>query len=316
MSKKAIILLNLGGPADLNGVEPFLANLFSDVISFPWGQLGSKTLGRFIARLRKEHSRNLYRDIGGGSPILKETEAQAVALQATLGDGYHVQVAMRYSPPAIEAVQATLLQTIEEWEEIIVLPLFPQYSFATTHTCYQAWSQNRALSDRATFIKSYHSHPGYIAAVRELIGATLNADGGGEGCHLLFSAHSVPESYIRQGDVYQAHIKETVGLVMEGLPNSYSLAYQSKVGPVKWLGPSTKDQIEALGHSGVTTLAVVPITFVCEHLETLHELDIIMSELARNAGIVNYLRVPAVGTHPKFIKALADISNNAERYTL
>ena len=316
MSKKVVLLLNLGGPADLNGVEPFLVNLFSDVISFPWGRLGSKTLGRLIARLRREHSRNLYRDIGGGSPILQETEAQAVALQATLGDGYQVQVAMRYSPPTIEAVQTTLLQTVEEWDEIIVLPLFPQYSFATTRTCYQVWSQNRALSGRATFIKSYHDHPGYIAAVRELISTTLNTDAGGEGCHLLFSAHSVPESYIRRGDVYQAQIKETVGLVMKGLPNSYSLAYQSKVGPVKWIGPSTKDRIEALGHSGLTTLAVVPIAFVCEHLETLQELDILLSEFARNVGIVNYLRVPAVGTHPKFIKALADISIHAARYAL
>ena len=208
------------------------------------------------------------------------------------------------------------MQTIAAWEEIRVLPPFPQYSFATARTCYQVWSQNRALGGRATFIKSYHNHPGYIAAVRELIKATLNANAGGEGCHLLFSAHSVPESYIRRGDVYQAQIKETVGLVMKGLPNSYSLAYQSKVGPVKWIGPSTKDRIEALGHSGLTTLAVVPIAFVCEHLETLHELDILLSEIARKAGIVDYLRVPAVGTHPKFIKALADISIHAARYAL
>ncbi len=315
MTQKAVILLNLGGPDDLDGVEPFLVSLFSDVISLPWGKFGSRTLGKFIASHRKKHSQQLYGEIGGRSPILKETRAQADALQTQLGHDYAVHVAMRYSSPTIEEIQLELIQHETPWQEIIVLPLFPQSSFATTRTCQQEWARNSSLNRATTFIQSFHDHPDYIAAIRELIDQTVTPPSPGEPCHVLFSAHSMPESFIAKGDVYQSQIEETVRLVMDGLPYAHSLAYQSKVGPVKWLGPTTANEIVRLGQSGITDLAVVPIAFVCEHLETLHELDILLSEVAQDAGITNYMRVPALGTHPKFIDALADIVNHTERYT-
>ncbi len=314
MSEKAVILLNLGGPDNLDGVEPFLVNLFSDVITLPWGKFGSKALGKFIAKRRKLHSQKLYLEIGGRSPILEETRSQAKALQAKLGDDYAVDVAMRYSSPTIEEIQLELLKQGTSRQELIVLPLFPQSSFATTRTCRQEWARSSSPDRETTFIESYHDHPEYIAAIGDLISQTITSQSVGGQCHILFSAHSVPASFIAKGDIYQSQIEETVRLVMEGLPHSHSLAYQSKVGLVKWLGPTTESEIVRLGQSGVTDLAVVPIAFVCEHLETLHELDILLSKVAEGAGITNYMRVPALGTHPKFIDALADIVTHAERY--
>ncbi len=311
---KAVLLLNLGGPDDLEAVEPFLANLLSDVILLPWGKLGTRTLGKFIAARRTPFAQKLYNEIGGGSPILKETNAQAEALQALLGEDYVVFVAMRYSSPTIDEIQLEILSAGTEWEEIIVLPLFPQYSFATTRTCYAEWSRNTAFNGVSTFVHSYHDHPNYIAAIRDQIKVTIADGAPGVEYHILFSAHGLPVSYITKGDKYQQQIEETVSLVMEGLPNEHTLAYQSKVGPGKWLAPATPDAITSLAASGVKQLAVVPIAFVCEHLETLHELDLRMNKVAGEAGIKSYLRVPALGVHPEFIKALADIIENRVRY--
>lgn len=312
--RQAVILINLGGPATLDDVEPFLANLFADVISFPWGKFGARTLGKFVARRRKKFSQSLYREIGGGSPILSETRAQAKALQLALGDDYAVHVAMRFSPPMIATLQAELLQPTDEWHQVIVLPLFPQYSVATTLSCHLEWQRNGAFDDRAILIGGYHDHKDYIAAVQGTIDQALREKPGGADCHILFSAHGLPESYIRKGDVYQAQIESTVRAVMEGFSNDHSLAYQSKVGPVKWIGPETGEAIAALGRAGKRRLAVVPIAFVSEHVETLHELDILMAGIAAGAGITDFRRVAAVGTHPRFIAALADICRNPERY--
>jgi len=315
MSRTAVVLVNLGGPADQDAVEPFLANLFSDVVHFPWGRAGSQTLGRFLAGRRRLHSQGLYEKIGGGSPILAATRAQADALKQALGDGYDIRVAMRYSPPMIGQVQQELAKDGGDWEQVIVLPLFPQYSFATTRTCREAWERDNPLTDRSVFIHSYHDHPDYIAAVQELIRQTLASREHSADTHIVFSAHSVPVSYIRKGDVYQRQIEETVAKVMEGLPNPHSLAYQSKVGPVKWVGPATRRHVQELAAQGIKHIAAVPIAFVCEHLETLYELDILVKDIALQGGVTQYVRVPAVGAHPRFISALADIVQNTERYT-
>ena len=315
MSHTAVVLMNLGGPASQAEVEPFLANLFSDVIRFPWGSLGAGMLGRLIARRRREHAQGLYRQIGGGSPILKETEAQAAALQEVLGSDYAVTVAMRYSPPSIQSVRLTLEAEPDAWDRLVALPLFPQYSFATIRTCWLDW-KSAAPDGQSTFVGAFHRHPDYIAAQQELLRQTLTASDQPDGVHVVFSAHSIPLSYVRHGDPYRDHIEETVALVMAGLPNPSSLAYQSKVGPVKWLAPATLDHVQQLGAQGVSSIAIVPIAFVCEHLETLYELDILVKGVAEAAGITEYLRVPAPGVHPRFIAALADIVVNAENYRL
>ncbi|MCH8328506.1 MAG: ferrochelatase, partial [Candidatus Marinimicrobia bacterium] len=225
-----------------------------------------------------------------------------------------VQLAMRYSPPTIEAVQAELLRPPADWEQVIVLPLFPQFSVATTGSCHQEWQRNMAPGMGTILIGGFHNHPAYIAAVTGTVKQALRKKPGGEACHILFSAHGLPESYIRKGDPYQAHIEETVRAVMEELPNDHSLAYQSKVGPVKWIGPAMEDAIAALGAAGQRRLVVVPIAFVSEHVETLHELDILMAGYAADAGITDYRRAPTVGTDRQFIAALADICRNPERY--
>lgn len=325
MSRTAVVLMNLGGPGNQDEVEPFLANLFGDVIRFPWGTFGAVALGRLIARRRKVYAQGMYRQIGGGSPILAETEAQVGALQSELGDNYHVTCAMRYSMPLIEGVKRDLAMANDPWDQVIGLPLFPQYSYATTRTCQQAWQAGDAQDEGTSIIGPFHRHPDYIGSITELIRATLEGQDDPADIHLVFSAHSVPVSYIRRGDVYQAQIQETVDLVMAGmsggsgqtgLPNPHSLAYQSRVGPVKWLGPATIQHMRDLAHQGIKRVAVVPIAFVCEHLETLYELDILVRDFALEAGITSYLRVPAPGVHPRFIGALADIVHHADRYAL
>ena len=316
MNRTAVVLINLGGPANQAEVEPFLANLFGDVLSFPWGNLGSRSLGRLIARRRRPHAQALYRKIGGGSPILAETEAQARALQALLGKDYVVTCAMRYSAPTIGEVQAYLAADAAGWERIIALPLFPQYSFATTRSCSREWSANGQSPDNSLFIGSYHDHPGYIAAQRELLAERLAGQPDPGDIHVVFSAHGLPRSFIRKGDRYQAQIEETARLTMAGLANPWSIAYQSRVGPVKWLGPDTIAHIPALAAAGTKRVAVVPIAFVCEHLETLYELDMLIRDAALEAGIRDYLRVPAPGVQPRFIAALEDIVRNAEKYVL
>ncbi len=321
MNRTAVVLINLGGPATQDDVEPFLANLFGDVLSFPWGNLGARSLGRLIARQRRPHAQALYRKIGGGSPILAETEAQARALQAALGEDYRVTCAMRYSAPTIGEVQARLAAEKAGWARIIALPLFPQYSFATTRSCSREWSANGHATDNALFsgslfIGSYHDHPGYIAAQRELLSERLAGQPDAEDIHVVFSAHGVPRSFIRKGDLYQGQIEETARLTMAGLANPWSIAYQSRVGPVKWLGPDTITHIPALAAAGTSRVAVVPIAFVCEHLETLYELDMLIRDAALGAGIRDYLRVSAPRVQPRFIAALADIVRNAEKYAL
>ena len=317
MSRTAVVLMNLGGPGSGDDVESFLANLFSDVLRFPWGSAGTGMLGRFIARRRRDYARGMYRKIGGGSPILKETQAQATALQAALGLEYSIAIAMRYSPPLIPDALTTLMAAGDSWDRIVALPLFPQYSFATTRTCRTEWASAASGIDRPTaFVGAFHRHPQYIDAQMELLQKTLAASQRPNDVHVVFSAHSVPVSYIRKGDPYRAQIEETVQLVMAGSPNRYSIAYQSKVGPVKWLAPATISHVQELGAQGETSLAVVPVAFVCEHLETLYELDMLIRDAAESAGVTEYLRVPAPGAHPKFIAALADIVRHPEQYPL
>ncbi|MBF2063007.1 MAG: ferrochelatase [Calothrix sp. C42_A2020_038] len=321
MGRVGVLLLNLGGPDKLDDVGPFLYNLFSDPeiirLPFPWLQ---KPLAWLIASRRTQRSQENYKQIGGGSPLRQITEAQGEALKKqlqVLGKDAEIYVGMRYWHPYTEEAIAHL--TKDELEKLVILPLYPQFSISTSGSSFrlleQIWKTNPQLQQlEYTVIPSWYKQPEYLKAMAELITQELEQLPNPDEAHIFFSAHGVPKSYVEEaGDPYQQEIEECTELIMRTLnrPNSYTLAYQSRVGPVEWLRPYTEDAIEELGEKGVKTLVVVPISFVSEHIETLQEIDIEYREIASDAGIENFRRVPALNTHPTFIRALADLVVNA-----
>jgi ferrochelatase len=318
-SRCGVLLLNLGGPETLEDVRPFLYNLFSDpeIIRIK-NPILRKLLAQIISRTRQKKSRELYRQIGGGSPLRRITEAQAVALSALLesrGEKAGVYVGMRCWKPSIdEAIEQILADGVRK---LILLPLFPQYSVTTTGSCfsYFRWLDKRwNLSGKLqiSYIKDWYENSLYLESMAELIMEGLGqfASGTRSEVHLLYSAHSIPERYVNEGDPYLDQTKRCVDLINARLnvSNSWSLAFQSKVGPVKWLEPSTIDVLTNLAHSGVSKLLVVPVSFVSDHIETLQEIDIAYKALASNMGIAEFRRVKALNLFPKFIEALAGIT--------
>lgn len=317
MGRVGVLLLNLGGPDKLEDVGPFLYNLFSDPeiirLPFRWMQ---KPLAWFIATRRTNTSQENYKQIGGGSPLRRITEEQGQAIQEKLrdlGQDAKIYVGMRYWHPYTEEAIAQLTQ--DDIDKLVILPLYPQFSISTSGSSFrlleQLWKQNPKLQSLAyTVIPSWYKQPGYLQAMATLIADELSKFPDPDNVHIFFSAHGVPKSYVEEaGDPYQQEIEECTKLIMQTLnrPNEYTLAYQSRVGPVEWLQPYTEDALEELGTKGVKDLAVVPISFVSEHIETLQEIDIEYREIAEEAGIHNFRRVPAPNTHPIFIQALADL---------
>jgi ferrochelatase len=327
LKKIGVVLLNMGGPDSLQAVEPFLYNLFSDhdIIQIP--RLIQKPVAKLISKIRAKKTQKYYEIMGGKSPQKEQTLAQAKALQETLGDKYKVVVAMRYWHPFTQEALQELKN--ENLEKIILLPLYPQYSRTTTGSSFNEFDRvyrkmfkkgkNFALTtlkgqSQPYFypseipvkkINCYFNHPTYIKAMVENIKENLPDY---KNYYFLFSAHSLPEKIIKQGDPYQKQVEETVKLIMEHFPkNKYCLAYQSKVGPVKWLEPFTDEEIKRLANEGIKSLAVIPVAFVSEHSETLYELDYQYGQLAKESGIKNYKRIPTLKTHPLFIKALKEI---------
>ncbi len=314
--KAGILLFNLGGPETLADVKPFLYRLFSDpeIIHIQWTP-ARKALAYVIATLRRETSENYYRQIGGGSPLRRLTEEQARSLAEELrsrGRDVETFVGMcTWRPFLSEAVEKIETSGIES---LVILPLFPQYSVTTTGS---GFSVLRKLIDERPFfrkldvqwISSWPTHPPYIDAFVHAIRLELDKFPKPEKAHILFSAHSIPESYVRKGDPYLDQTKSTVASIMERLDrrNPHHLAFQSKIGPVKWLEPFTNDVIIRLGREGVDDILVVPVSFVCEHIETLYELDILYKKLSENAGVENFRRVRALNSDPMFIRALADL---------
>lgn len=317
--RTAVLLLNLGGPDCLEAVEPFLYNLFSDpdIIQWPGASWIQKPLARLIAFFRRKRVANLYRQIGGGSPILSVTQRQAIALEKALRqDGYSIPVyiGMRYWHPSIDEVVDRILA--DEIDYLVVVPLFPQYSLTTTGSSLNELC--RALSKRENSLKtktvqSFYAHPDYLAAWGECIEQSLMDSPWSvppSEVTILFSAHSLPEKSARRNqDPYPAQILETAERIMKTYfpHNPWQLAYQSKVGPISWLSPSTEEALRHLANQGVKNLLVVPISFVSEHLETLYEIDILYSKLAKELGISYFHRVPALNTHPLFIKTLSSL---------
>jgi ferrochelatase len=308
--KTAVMLLQMGGPDSLDAVEPFLRNLFSDRDIIRLGPAFLQpVIARWIARRRAPKVEEQYEKIGGRSPIREFTQAQAAAMEERLGDGFRCFPAMRYwRPSTIEALATVKKAGISR---IVVLPLYPHYSRATTGSSCNELRRVLSLSKAefsVSLIKGFHDHPLYIRAVAGTIAEGLAGFAPGEEVTILFSAHSLPVSFIESGDPYLSQVEETVRLVMERFPGlRHELAFQSKAGPVKWLEPSTEESIARLAGSGCRNLLIVPISFVCDHIETLYEIDITYAALARERGIVNFRRAPSLNTDPLFIDCLAEL---------
>lgn len=317
MGRIGVLLLNLGGPDKIEDVRPFLYNLFSDpeIIRLPVKAL-QKPLAWLISTLRAKTSQENYLEIGGGSPLREITEAQAIALEDKLkqmGHDAKIYVGMRYWHPFTEEAIAQIKS--DGIEEVVVLPLYPQFSISTSGSSFRVleemWSTDPVLKDiEYTIVPSWYKNPGYLRSMADLIAQELDKFPNPEEAHVFFSAHGVPVSYVEEaGDPYKEQIEECTHLIMQTLArsNPYTLAYQSKVGPVEWLQPYTDDALEELAATGVKDLAVVPISFVSEHIETLQEIDIEYREVAEAAGIENFHRVPALNLYPGFIDSLAEI---------
>ncbi|AKG21062.1 ferrochelatase [Calothrix sp. 336/3] len=323
MGRVGVLLLNLGGPDKLEDVGPFLYNLFSDPeiirLPFPWLQ---KPLAWFIASRRTGKSQENYKKIGGGSPLKRITEAQGEALREELkvmGEEANIYIGMRYWHPFTEEAIASIKR--DDIEQLVILPLYPQFSISTSGSSFRLldkiWQEDTTLQSlEYTIIPSWYKQPGYLQAMARLIAQELDQLPNPESAHVFFSAHGVPKSYVEEaGDPYQQEIEECTYLIMQTLnrSNSYTLAYQSRVGPVEWLQPYTEDAIAELANKGVKELVVVPISFVSEHIETLEEIDIEYREIAEEAGIHNFRRVPALNTDSGFIRALADLVVEAKQ---
>lgn len=325
MAKVGVLLLNLGGPERIQDVAPFLYNLFSDpeIIRLPIPAL-QRPLAWLVSTLRSSKSQDAYRSIGGGSPLRRITEHQARELQSLLRQqniDATTYVAMRYWHPFTESAVADI--KADAIEEVVVLPLYPQFSISTSGSSFRELQRLRQADPQFSqlpirCISSWYDHPGYIQAMVGLITQSMAKADDPAKAHVFFSAHGVPQSYVDEaGDPYQREIEACTRLIMAelhrqlGFSNAYTLAYQSRVGPVEWLKPYTEDALRELGENGVKDLVVVPISFVSEHIETLEEIDLEYAEIAHEAGIANFLRVPALNTDSTFIHGLADLVSQA-----
>ncbi|XP_058074037.1 ferrochelatase-2, chloroplastic-like [Magnolia sinica] len=319
--KVGVLLLNLGGPETLHDVQPFLFNLFADpdIIRLPrLFRFLQRPLAQLISVLRAPKSKEGYASIGGGSPLRRITDEQALALKVALeAKKMHVNVyvGMRYWHPFTEEAVHQIKK--DGITKLVVLPLYPQYSISTSGSSIRLlqsiFSEDSYLARLpVSIIKSWYQREGYIKSMANLIEKELQSFSKPEEVMIFFSAHGVPVSYVEDaGDPYRDQMEDCISLIMEelksrGIANSHTLAYQSRVGPVQWLKPYTDEVIVTLGQNGVKSLLAVPISFVSEHIETLEEIDMEYRELALESGIENWGRVPALGCTSSFISDLGD----------
>ena len=318
----AVVLFNLGGPDAPESVQPFLVNLFTDPAILrvpgwvrPW-------LGRIIAWRRTKPASENYAILGGKSPLLELTEEQAAALEAALNADGAIEaksfIAMRYWHPMSDECAAA----VKAWnpDEVLLVPLYPQFSTTTTGSSVIAWEKAAAkagIKVPTTTLCCFHSDPGFAAATAAIVrGAWDKARAELDPAvklRILFSAHGLPESIVKDGDPYQWQVEQSVAQVVERLaiPDlDHVVCYQSRVTPQKWIGPSTEDELERAGHEKVAVL-VVPIAFTSEHSETLVELDVEYREEAEKFGVPGYFRAPAQNSDPAFIAALAELAKAA-----
>ena len=317
--KKAIILFNLGGPDKLENVEPFLFNLFNDPAILNLPSFFRFPLAKLISKKRAPIAKKIYEEIGGSSPILKLTNEQSDELekklnQSQIDDEYKCFVVMRcWHPRASEVIKDVKLYSPEE---IILLPLYPQYSAATSGSSIKEWNDvclKNSFNVKTSTICCYPIDKNFVEAHKEeIIKKIRNL----ENFKLIFSAHGLPEKNIKKGDPYQWQVEQSVNKIVKSLNIEnldWILSYQSRVGPLKWIGPSTEDVI--VENSKLEKhIVLVPIAFVSEHSETLVELDIEYKELADKNGCKNYTRVPALATNENFIKAMSKLIIKKEEY--
>jgi protoporphyrin/coproporphyrin ferrochelatase len=308
--KLAVVLFNLGGPDTPEAVEPFLRNLFSDPAIITLPAILRLPLARLVAARRAPIAREIYAKIGGRSPILEETEAQARALEAGLArEGVEARafIAMRcWKPFSDETARA-----VAAWkpDRIGLLPLYPQYSTTTTASSLKDWHRAAARAGLAApdvKVCCYPDEPGFIEAEAALIREALAKRRMQWNYRLLLSAHGLPKRIVARGDPYQHQVEKSAAAIIAalGVENlDWSVCYQSRVGPLEWIGPATDAEIRRAGHEG-KALIVAPIAFVSEHSETLVELDIEYAKLAAESGVPDYIRVPTVGTRGEFIDGL------------
>jgi len=307
--KKAVILFNLGGPDSLSAVEPFLFNLFNDpaIISLP--SIIRYPLAKFISKKRTPIAKAIYAEMGGKSPILEETQAQADAIEKNLQkekDEYKCFIVMRcWNPRAIETVQK-----VKKFnpDQLILLPLYPQFSNATSGSSINEWldiCKKEKLTTETKIICCYPTEKDFILSYANLIKEKIDLNKLDE-ITLIFSAHGLPENKIKQGDPYQWQVEQSVKSLVKKLSIkklNFILSYQSRVGPLKWIGPSTEKVIKEEAKKN-KIIVVVPVAFVSEHSETLVELDIEYRKLAEENGSKDYVRVPAVTVNQDFINSL------------
>tara|TARA_B100001250_G_scaffold270562_1_gene233535 strand:+ start:4233 stop:5261 length:1029 start_codon:yes stop_codon:yes gene_type:complete len=315
----AVILFNLGGPDKLDNVEPFLFNLFNDpaIISLP--SFIRYPLAKLISKKRAPIAKEIYKEIGGSSPILKFTQNQAECLEKSLNNkqkafNYKVFITMRcWHPRAVETVK--IVKNFNP-SEIVLLPLYPQYSAATSGSSILEWNEiarKNNLNINTSTICCYPVDTKFIKSHTELIKKKIQ---GLDNLKLIFSAHGLPEKNIKKGDPYQWQVEQTVNKIIEEINYEnidYILSYQSRVGPLKWIGPSTEDVIIENSKKG-KHLVIVPIAFVSEHSETLVELDIEYKKLATKYGCKNYTRIEALGVDEYFIESLSSLILNKNNY--
>jgi len=315
--KLGVVLFQLGGPDSLASIEPFLYNLFRDpdIIDFPLARIARQPLARLIASTRARHVERHYAEIGGRSPILEHTARQAAALEAALRAhcDARVVVAMRYWHPFTEEA----IQALERHrpEEVVLLPLYPQYSKTTTGSSLNEWRRRfhpNGWAPRVAAIEEFHQDGAYLDAVVEAVNGTLDGTEDWSETDFVFSAHSVPVAVVERGDPYQRQIERTAELVWQrgGWPGRRHLCYQSKVGASKWLRPSMHETLQRLAAEKRRRVVVVPISFVSDHVETLYEISIEHREQARTLGIADFRMVPGLNDSPRFIAALAGLVRN------
>jgi ferrochelatase len=315
VARTAVVLMNLGGPDRLEAVRPFLFNLFSDPAILRLPALVRLPLARIIAWRRGPVAREIYRKLGGGSPLLANTEAQARALETVLGPQHRCFVAMRYWYPTSEQTA----REVAGWaaDEVVCLPLYPQFSTTTTASSLAAWrasAARRGIKCPTWVVCCYPADPGFVEAVAGMIGPALDAAAGHEKSpRLLLTAHGLPKRIVRAGDPYPNQVETTAAAVIGALNRTgldWTVCYQSRVGPLEWIGPATDDELRRAGKDKVPVV-VAPISFVSEHSETLVELDLDYRDLATTSGVPAYHRVPTVGTEPGFIQSLAVLVRRA-----
>ena len=322
-TKIGVVVCNIGGPSAANEriVRAYLKNFFNDPAILPVRQPLRWMIARKIARRRAPESTKNYAKIGGRSPILDWTAKQARLLEELLarradGRAYRCAVAMRYTPPftndALDALDR------DGFRRIVALPVYPQESWASTGSALG--EIDRVLADmnldrginfleKVGEVRSFHGHPTYLAALAERVREGLARFPRPDAVHLFFSAHGLPQLSIDRGDPYQKQIEATVRalLALLALPNHHSLAYQNRVGPQKWIGPEAAVELQRLGKAGILEMLVIPVSFVSDHLETLHEIALHFGEVARRSGIERFECTTGLNDSPTFIRALGEL---------